>query len=176
MHSFFPFAAQRLHTVILCCLCWFAASAALAMQNEPRDFRGVPWGASLEEYKQGLTMIGGDQVLAHYRRDSDASAYGGVDTWRVSYRFYKNRFSGATIIIVGTSNLKSMLGYLTHTFGPAETVHAGHRIYAWTGEHAGITVSCDISMSCYVEFYDKEIRELELAEQGEVPGNAGRDD
>jgi hypothetical protein len=167
---------RRARAIVLSCACLLAASAAHAMQNEPRDFKGVPWGAALEDHKQSLALIGGDDVLAHYRRASDAGAYANVDAWRISYRFYKNRFSGGTVIIVGTSNLKSMLDYLTQTYGPAETVHAGHRIYAWNGEQAGITVSCDISISCYVEFFGKQMRELELAEQGEAPGIPKRDD
>jgi hypothetical protein len=176
MFSILSPAVLRACAIVLSCVSSLAAGTAYAMQNEPRDFKGLPWGAPLEDHEQGLALIGGDDRLAHYRRAADAKAYANVDTWRISYRFYKNRFSGGTVIIVGTSNLKSMLDYLTHTYGPAETVHAGHRIYAWTGEQAGILVSCDISISCYVEFYGKEMRALELAEQGEVPSNVRRDD
>jgi hypothetical protein len=143
-----------------------AASAAAAMQNEPADFKGLPWGAALSEYQQGLTLLTGDDQMAHYRRDADGKTFAGVDAWRISYRFYKQRFSGGIVVIVGSSNLKSMLEYLTQTYGPPEAVNPRHRIYEWQGLRSAISVSCDISISCYVEFYDKALRALELAEQG----------
>jgi hypothetical protein len=176
MLSIIRHGVRRTRAITLCFVCLLAAGGASAMQNEPRDFQGVPWGAPLEEHKQGLSLLTGDDQMAHYRRASDAAAYANVAAWRISYRFYKNRFSGGIVVIVGASNLKSMLEYLTQTYGPPAAVNPRHRVYTWTGEHAGIGVSCDISISCYVEFYGKEMRELELAEQGEVPGTGKRDD
>ena len=37
-------------------------------------------------------------------------------------------------------------------------------------------LSCDISISCYVEFFDKALRESELANVGETSNRATRDD
>jgi len=148
---------------------------ASAMQNEPRDFKGVPWGAPLEDHKQSLSLMGGDDVFAHYRRAADANTYANVAAWRISYRFYKNRFSSATVTIVGTSNFDSMMSYLTKNYGQPEAVSPRHRIYRWEGEHSGIMTSCDISMSCYIEFYGTQMRELEVAEQGEVPSRIKQD-
>jgi hypothetical protein len=135
------------------------------MQNEPRDFRGIEWGAPLEPHKSELVLLMEDEGLAHYRRAADSMVYANVDARRVSYRFYKNRFSAGMILTVGSTNLKSVVDYLTETYGPPETVNLRHRVYNWVGERAGITVSCDITISCYVEFYGREMRELELAEQ-----------
>ena len=147
-----------------------------AMQNEPRDFKGVPWGAPLEDHKQDLSLMSGDEALAHYRRAADANTFANIDAWRISYRFYKNRFSTATVTIVGTTNFNSMMSYLTKTYGQPDSVSPRHRIYSWEGEHAGVMTSCDISISCYIEFYGKQMREREVAEQGEQPSRIKRDD
>lgn len=154
-------------------LAWGSANA---MQNEPRDFKGVPWGAPLEDHKQDLSLVSGDEVFAHYRRAADANSFASIDTWRISYRYYKNRFSSATVTIVGINNFNSMLNYLTRTYGQPDAVSPRHRIYTWAGENAGIMTSCDISLSCYVEFYGKQMRELETAEQGEAPSRIKQDD
>ncbi len=154
----------------------FAWDSASAMLNEPRDFKGVPWGAPIEDHKQAFSLVSGDEVMAYYRRAADSNSFASIDVWRISYRLYKARFSSATVTIVGIANFNSMLSYLTKTYGPPEEVSPRHRIYTWAGENAGIMTSCDISLSCYVEFYGKQMRELETAEQGEVPSRIKQDD
>jgi hypothetical protein len=166
----------RIASTLLSCFFVIGTAAAGTMKNEPGDFRGVPWGAPFETHGQSLTLLTGDEQTANYRRDSDSKTFASVDAWRISYRFYKQRFSSGIVVIVGTSNLKSVLEYLTQTYGPPEAVNPRHRIYEWQGERSGISLSCDISISCYVEFYGKEMRALELAEQGNVPDNVKRDD
>jgi hypothetical protein len=166
----------RVAATFLLSITFPCAAVAGAMRNEPGDFKGFPWGAPLKVHSQALTLLTGDEQTASYRRESDSKTFASVDAWRISYRFYKQRFSSGTVVIVGSSNLKSVLDYLTQTYGPPESVHPRHRIYEWQGENSGISVSCDISISCYVEFYGKEMRALELAEQGNVPDNVKRDD
>ena len=153
-----------------------AARGVTAMQNEPGDFRGVPWGAPLEEHRSGLALMSGDDQLAHYRRVPDTNTFAHIDTWRISYRFDKNRFSSAMVTIVGINNFNSMLSHLTKTYGQPDSVSPRHRIYTWAGENAGIMTSCDISLSCYIEFYGKQMRDLEIAEQGEAPSRIKKDD
>lgn len=143
-----------------------SVNGARAMQNEPTEFRGMEWGAPIEKYTGELTVLSGDGVQAHYRRAADPSAYAQIDVRRISYRFYKGQFSAGMLVLVGTTNLKAMLEHLTRRYGEPDTANSRHRIYAWEGERAGIVLSCDISISCYVEFFGRELRKLELAEQG----------
>ncbi|MEO6023483.1 MAG: hypothetical protein ABIP64_10255 [Burkholderiales bacterium] len=157
-----------------CSVC--IVGAASAMQNEPRDFNGLVWGSSLDDHKASLRLVSADEHLAHYRRQSDAAVFGGVDAWRISYKFYHNRFSGGTVIFVGTRNLNAMLAHLNATYGPAQSVNPRHKIYVWEGERASIMLSCDISISCYVEFFDNALRESELADVGKSSSRATRDD
>jgi hypothetical protein len=149
---------------------------AHAMQNEPRDFNGVPWGAAIDDHKQALVLVSGDDNFAHYRRAAGANTFAGIDAWRISYRFYKKRFSSATVTIVGINNFNSMLAHLTKTYGDPNSVNPRHRIYVWDGANAGVMTSCDISLSCYVEFYGKAMRDLEVAEQGDAPSKLKLDD
>src|SRR5262249_48098120 len=101
------------------------------MLNEPTEFRGFEWGAPIDSHKSELTLIGGNDETAHYRRSSDALTFGNIDVRRISYRFYKNRFSAGTILTVGSTNFKAILAYLTATDGPPETISERHRVYNW---------------------------------------------
>ena len=53
--------------------------------------------------------------------------FGGVEAWRITYKFYDNRFNGGTVIFVGIRNLDAMLAYLSATYGPAQSVNPRHK-------------------------------------------------
>jgi hypothetical protein len=142
-----------------------AAQGAHAMQNEPGDFLGLEWGAALEPRAMDFKPITVDANSGHYRRSADRPIYAGMEVRRISYYFYKGRFSSGTFLTVGTTDLKNIIAHLTERYGAPVTVNARHRVYAWEGDKAGITVSCDITISCYTEFYDKALRLEELAAQ-----------
>lgn len=147
--------------------------AALAMQNEPEDFLGVVWGAAFEKHRADLRLITQNPDSAHYRRLSDRPFFAGIEVRRISYYFYKDSFTSGTFLTVGTTDLNAVLAYLNNKFGPPAVAKPRHRVYAWEGERIGITVSCDITISCYTEFYDRALR---LAEIAASEPDAKRDD
>ncbi len=136
------------------------------MQNEPSDFLGVEWGASIEKYRAELKTIVEDEHSGHYRRMTDRPFFAGLEVRRISYYFYKGGFTSGTFLTVGTNDFNRVVAHLTERYGPPQTVNPRHRVYAWEGERAGVTVSCDISISCYTEFYDKAKRLEEMAASG----------
>jgi hypothetical protein len=146
------------------------------MQNEPKDFMGIAWGAPLDGQKDVLTAIGQGGEVAYYRRASDKLTLGGVDARRITYHFFKGQFAGGTILTVGSSNKQAVVSYLTEKYGPPERLGQHHPVYSWTGERVGILFSCDISSSCYCEFFDKELKKLEEATQGGSETPAKDDD
>jgi|APDOM4702015118_1054815.scaffolds.fasta_scaffold140450_1 hypothetical protein len=135
-----------------------------AMQNEPEDFLGIEWGAPLENYRGALRLITEAGESGHYRRLSDRPFFAGVEVRRISYHFYKGSFVSGSYLSVGTNELKSIIAHLTTRHGEPKTANARHRVYEWEGDRRGVTVSCDITISCFTEFYDKKLRERELAE------------
>ena len=137
------------------------------MQNEPSNFLGVEWGASIEKYRADLKTIVEDEHSGHYRRVSDRPFFAGLEVRRISYYFYKGRFTSGTFLTVGTNDFNRVVAHLTDRHGPPQTVNPRHRVYAWEGEHTGATISCDITISCYTEFYDKALRVQEIAASGQ---------
>lgn len=144
-------------------LALFSALPAGAMQNEPADFLGVTWGTPLEGMRPNLRVITEEGDSAHFRRPTDRPFFAGIEVRRISYYFYQGSFTAGTFLSVGTNDFKTIIAHLTQRHGPPTTAHARHRVYAWEGERTGITVSCDISISCYTEVYDRALRLKELA-------------
>lgn len=157
-----PFQSSHLAAGLIALLTLFAAGAAQAMQNEPEDFLGVRWGAALESLRADLRVITEDGDAAHFRRPTDRPFFAGIEVRRISYYFYQGSFTSGTFLTVGSNDFKTIVSHLTDRHGPAKTVNARHRVYAWEGERTGITVSCDISISCYTEIYDRALRLKEL--------------
>ena len=135
------------------------------MQNEPGDFLGIEWGASLDQHRDQLKPISEDGDTGHYRRVSDRPFFAGVEVRRITYHFYKGSFASGMYLTVGTSELKNILSHLTSRYGEPDSYHPRHRVYAWEGERSGVIVSCDISVTCYTEFYDKALRAQAMATQ-----------
>lgn len=148
-------------SVLALALC--AAVPAGAMQNEPADFLGVAWGTPLEGMRPNLRVITEEGDAAHFRRPTDRPFFAGIEVRRISYYFYQGSFTSGTFLSVGTNDFKTIIAHLTQRHGPPTTAHARHRVYAWEGERTGITVSCDITISCYTEVFDRALRLKELA-------------
>jgi hypothetical protein len=141
-----------------------------AMQNEPADFQGIKWGASLENYRSTLRPINETGDSGHYRRTSDRPLFAGTEVRRISYHFFKGRFVSGSYLSVGTTDLKRILAHLTERHGEPQRANHRHKIYEWQGAQRGVTVSCDISISCFTEFYDRELRDQEHAEEAATQG------
>lgn len=139
---------------------------ANAMQNEPGEFLGIEWGAPIDQYRGDLKPLKEDRDSGHYRRLSDRPFFAGIEVRRISYYFYKGSFTSGSYTTVGSNELKNILSYLTRRHGEPKKTYSTFRVYIWDGERSGVIVSCDVSISCYTEFYDKALRGEAMAAQG----------
>jgi len=146
------------------------STATVAMENEPADFRGVPWGAEFEQYSKEMTVLRNEGDVVYYRRTGDVLKINQVDALKVAYRFYKNRFSTGVIQTYGGPIQKSLLETLKGMHG--EPLRPRKRIpqYFWDGEQAYLVVTCEISSYCVVEFASKPMIQQEQADTGVMPG------
>jgi hypothetical protein len=152
------------------------ATATPAMEKEPADFRGIPWGAEFEQYRNEMTVLRDEGDVVYYRRTGDVLKINQVDALKVAYRFYKNRFSTGVIQTYGGPIQKSLLETLKGTYG--EPVRPRKRIpqYFWDGEVAYLVLTCEISSYCVVEFASKPMIQLEQADTGILPGGERQHD
>jgi hypothetical protein len=56
-----------------------------AMQNEPEEFLGIEWGASIDKYRGDLKPLKEDGYSGHYRRASDRPFFAGIEVRRISF-------------------------------------------------------------------------------------------
>ena len=170
---------QHFFTLLIISILPFCHSLLLAadMQNEPSDFRGIPWGAALEQHQADLTFIRSDGDVAVYRRKTDSLKIGQADALKVAYRFYKGRFSAGIILTYGAENERILRSVLLGAYGKPEKPFARLEHFVWEGRDARIVLTCEITTYCGAEFISIEISAVELADGGDVPGKPkNRDD
>jgi len=152
------------------------SSAGLAMENQPPDFRGVPWGAEFEQYSKDMVSIRNEGDVVYYRRTGDALKISQVDALKVAYRFYKGKFSAGVIQTYGGQNQKLLLETLKEIHGepmrPRKRIHQ----YFWDGEIAYLVLTCEVTSYCVVEYSSKPMVQQEQADTGIAPGAHHKDD
>ena len=151
--------------------------AAPAMEKEPADFRGIPWGAALDQYRNEMTVLRDEGDVVYYRRTADIMKISQVDAIKVAYRFYKNRFSTGVIQTYGGANQKSLLEALKGMHGDPQRPRKRIHQYYWDGDIAYLVLTCEITSYCVVEYASKPMVQEEQANTGVMPGgNRKRDD
>ena len=150
------------------------STAAHTMEQEPSDFRGVPWGAEFEQYRGEMTVLRDEGDIVYYRRAGDTMKLSQVDALKVAYRFYKNRFSTGVIQTYGGANQKSLLETLKGMHGEASRPRKRIHQYFWDGEVAYLVLTCEVTSYCVVEYASKPMIQEEQADTGVIPGAGTR--
>lgn len=143
----------------------YASLSVAGMKNEPSDFRGVAWGAPFENYQKELVVLSQTGDYAYYRRPSDQMSWGGADIQKISYRFYKGRFSGSTVQLFGASNQKAITEKLFALYGTPEKPNKRVVQYFWSGDQTQIVLTCEVTNYCVVDMASLELLALEEKEQ-----------
>ena len=145
------------------------STAARAMDNEPADFRGVPWGAPFEQYRNEMMVLRDEGDAVYYRRVGDIMKLNQVDALKVAYRFYKGRFSTGVIQTYGGGNQKSLLEALKGTYGEPLRPRKRVQQYFWDGEQSYVMLACEVTSYCVVEYVSKPLMQEEQADTGLAP-------
>ncbi len=145
-----------------------------AMNNEPADFRGIPWGAPIENHQSDLVALADNGDLAYFRRPKDEMSWGGAEIQKISYRFYKGKFSGTTLQLFGVGNQKAITEKLFGLYGPPEQPNKRVPRYVWSGDQATVILFCEITHYCVVELASTQLIAQEQSDQPKK--DAAKDD
>ena len=157
---------QKLTTITIgLALAVYGSVSVAGIKNEPADFRGVAWGSPIENYQKELVSLSQTGDYAYYRRPSDSMSWGGADIQKITYRFYKGRFSGSTVQLFGPSNQKAITEKLFELYGEPEKPNKRVVQYFWTGDQAKIVLTCEVTHYCVIDMASLELLALEEKEQ-----------
>ncbi len=147
----------------------FAYSSSVgAMTNEPTEFRGINWGAPIEEHQKEFVQLSSRGDLAFYRRPADQMSWGGAEIQKISYRYFKGRFSGSTLQLFGSSHKKAITAKMFELYGTPEQPNKRVPQYFWNGEKAKVVLFCEVTDYCVIDMAN-----LELLAQEEAANQSG---
>ena len=136
-----------------------------AFQNEPADFRGIPWGTFLEDLPD-MTYLAAIGDVKSYKRENDSMVLGSAQLSSVSYIFYKGRFCSVYVGFQGPSNFDGLKIGLLEAYGepyrPSEEMEG----YFWQGEKVDIALrySDEPSQKGSIIYWFKPIMEEKIAD------------
>ncbi len=138
---------------------------ATAMTNEPSDFRGINWGAPIEDHQKEFVTLSQNGELAYYRRPSDQMSWGGAEIQKISYRYFNGRFSGSTLQLFGASHQKAITEKLFGLYGTPQQPNKRVPQYFWTGEKAKVILFCEVTNYCVIDIFSVEQMALQEKDQ-----------
>jgi hypothetical protein len=120
-------------------LCSSLFCASWAFQNEPPDFRGIEWGARIDDLPD-MKFLAAIGEVKSYQRESETLAFGKATVSSVSYIFYKGRFCSAYIGFEDQPSFDRIKKGLVQTYGipyrPSEEMER----YFWEGKRVDIAL------------------------------------
>ena len=145
------------------------SNCASAMTNEPTEFRGINWGAPVEDHQKELVSLSSRGDVAFYRRPADQMSWGGAEIQKISYRYFKGRFSGSTLQLFGASHKKAITAKMFELYGPPEQPNKRVPQFFWTGEKAKVVLFCEVTDYCVIDMANLELLAQEEAQNEPTP-------
>ena len=122
------------------CLCLSGTTFSFAQDKE--DFRGIKWGAPIEDFKDQMTLSKtspkwGDDF--RYTRKEDDLNFAGIPVGSIEYGFWRDRFNLVLITYKGESNFNKLKDFLFKAYGEGERLPLSMEKYVWNNlTHTGI--------------------------------------
>ncbi len=152
------------------------ANNVSAMTNEPTEFRGITWGAPIEDHQKELVSLSSRGDVAFYRRPADQMSWGGAEIQKISYRYFKGRFSGSTLQLFGASHKKAITAKMFELYGTPEQPNKRVPQFFWTGEKAKVVLFCEVTDYCVIDMANLELLAQEEAQNQPAPATRKDDD
>lgn len=117
------------------------------MTNDPKGFRGIPWGASLSDFPDFILADTTDRIKTYNMKNGPA-VLGDAKLESMRFIAIDGKFARVTVRYRGKENHELVLAYLQAQYGPMDrspgTIMRGHsQQYNWRGVETEVNVTYD---------------------------------
>jgi hypothetical protein len=116
------------------------ALSAHAYENEPKEFRGLPWGTPILGLSDMVLVLDGGALKAYVRKDDDLTL-GDAKLDRIHYIFYEGQFYCVYVQFTGATNFNEVHSALVEWHGPGEESSSTEKHYSWSGRATSLTLN-----------------------------------
>jgi hypothetical protein len=136
-------------------------AAAGTLENDPKGFRGIPWGAPLAGRTDVTLADPGDRVKGYDLKETDLR-FGDASVELMRFVTIEDKLARVTIRYKGKANHEKVLTYLQSQFGaldrtPGQMVRGLNQQYNWRGAETEINLTYEAQRDRgYVFFESRE--------------------
>ena len=110
---------------------------AVQMQEDPKGFEGIPWGASLSE-SETFGKVEDTGRLKTYELKGGAPSFGPAKVESMKFTTVDDRFARVTVRYQGKETHDQLLGFLQSRYGaldrtPGQFAGGAVKLFAWEG-------------------------------------------
>jgi hypothetical protein len=134
---------------------------AVPMSNDPKGFRGIPWGASLGEIPE-LALASSVERTQTYDMKNGPPVLGEVQVESMHFIAIDGKFARVIVRYRGKQNHDQLLAYLQAEYGPVDRspgmIMRGHsQQFNWRGVETEVTLSYDGARDRGHVFFDSRV-------------------
>lgn len=120
-------------------------SAAQTIQDDPKGFRGIPWGASLDDIDE-LKLVNTWRIVKEYEYAEGPPEWADASLTSLTLSSVHDKFARVSIKYEGEQTHNRILAYLESRYGeieymPGAMVRGLNQQYTWRGPDTEITLT-----------------------------------
>ena len=139
-------------------------ASAVPMQNDPKGFEGIPWGATFSETDTFIKIedTGRSQT---YELKTGAPSLGTVQVDSMRFVTFEGKFARVTVRYQGKTTHEQILAYLQSLYGPLDRtpgqISGGAvKFFNWTGFETDVNLRYETGTDRGIIFFEsQELRE-----------------
>lgn len=162
----------RLGAVVLALLAGLALSAspavAVPIENDPKGFEGIPWGAGFTETEQFVKVEEAGR-LRTYEMKGSAPTLGQTPVDAMRFTTFEGKFGRVTVRYQGKETHEKILDYLQVKYGqldrtPGQIAVGPVKVYAWHGFDTEVTLRYEARFERGIIFFESRTLREKLSE------------
>lgn len=156
--------------------CVFTSAASANDDRDPTGFRGLKWGTNIADAPDMVWLYDNDESKT-YERNGDKMSIGDAQLRRISYFFYKDRFSRVIIFISGQANFQKLKDAVFAAYGAGRQNNQFIQTWVWINfTRTGMALSYDdIKQTGFLLLNFKELDKEERADKAQRASDAKKD-
>jgi len=137
-----------------------ALALAVPMQNDPKGFEGIPWGASFSESDTFVKVEDTGRVQTYELKSADRTL-GSATVDSMKFSTVDRKFARVMVRYSGKEAHDRILSYLQERFGPldqtpGQVTGGAVKFFNWQGDESEIILRYDLRTSQGVIFFESE--------------------
>ena len=145
---------------VFCLLFCGTLAFAVPMQNDPKGFEGIPWGAAFSE-SETFTKVEDTGRAQTYELKTGPPSFGPAKVESMRFLTVDDKFARVTVRYQGKATHDQILAYLQSRYGsldrtPGQIRRRGRQVFSWTGFESEMNLRYETGTDRGIIFFESQ--------------------